>query len=179
MFETVESPKTGQPLRAAWATKMANRVNELCTAVSPGMLIRDGVGGFGAEPIPGTKRLPRVSSQTLPWTFKCTVGADEDGNETRTGGWYNGQIQIGFSFVGRQNGEVSSDFTGCSETSDGVYYLKLKLSSSEYEIVRFESSSGEPQNDYETETYYVYIGRVEDSKQTDGIYCVPVIYKYL
>lgn len=51
MFNSIQMPRAGEPLRASWASNLAARVNELCTASAPGMLQREGLTGTGAAPI--------------------------------------------------------------------------------------------------------------------------------
>lgn len=173
-------------MRAAWGARLADRVNELCSATSPGMLVREGLGGTGAEPIPKSRRLPRAAS-VKPWTFVCSKSEGEDGQEKREGGWYGAQLQIGLNANVRgtvpsngkdDTGPTAGKITGLGQTDDGVYYCEVDLQE-ETAVLKIAEGASVPLSDFENNKVNVFIGKVEDGKQVEGIYCIPVIYKRL
>lgn len=84
MFETIERPSVGKPMRAAWGTRLADRVNELGAATSPGMLAREGLGFCGAEPIPTSRRVLR-SAVSLPGCFVISSIKPAKEDESKSG----------------------------------------------------------------------------------------------
>ena len=96
MFETIERPSARMPMRAAWGARLADRVNELCAAASPGMLVREGLGGTGAEPIPANHRLakPLQTAAAAKGVFEPIFSErDKEGGE-------DGEKEIFLSGVG-------------------------------------------------------------------------------
>lgn len=172
MFETIERPSVGKPMRAAWGARLADRVNELCAATSPGMLVREGLGGSGAEPIPQSRRLPRAAS-VQPWTFVCKKSEGEDGKEKREGGWVNCKVQIGYKLI-----EVEE---GVDQTDDGTYLCVCDLTN---DTAKVELTGGDDPDyvegyDLEKNTLSFVVGTVEDGEQKSGPHMHPVAYKVL
>lgn len=137
----------------------------------------DGCGGKGGG---------SGSDAVLPWTFICTVSKDENGNETRRGGWYYGQAQLGldaawFGELGLKYPlyDLSGRILHCDQTADGNYYLEVRPGYPKIELKRFGLKENRPTNDPVEDKWFVYIGTVVDAKQVFGIHCVPVIYEYI
>lgn len=70
MFARIDTPAKGTPLRASWAAGVAGRLNELCGGGSAGMLMREGMTGNFATPLPANKRMRRIAATQLPWDVK-------------------------------------------------------------------------------------------------------------
>ena len=194
MFEKIPAPVKGQPARASWGAALTSRVNELCAMAPARGLARDGLTGTGYEALPQNLRNRVTSDAVLPWTFICTVSKDENGNETRRGGWYYGQAQLGldaawFGELGRKYkpetdmqgvpGGIGGTILHCDQTADGNYYLEVHPGYPKIELKRFGLNEIRPTDDPVEDKWFVYIGTVVDAKQVFGIHCVPVIYKYL
>ncbi len=56
MINDIPSPQKGQPLLAAWAAQVTSGLNGIRAAGMRGVLVRDGAGAFGAEPLPENQR---------------------------------------------------------------------------------------------------------------------------
>ena len=182
MFEKIPAPVKGQPARASWGAALTSRVNELCAMAPARGLARDGLTGTGYEALPQNLRNRVTSDAVLPWTFICTVSKDENGNETRRGGWYYGQAQLGldaawFGELGLKYPlyDLSGRILHCDQTADGNYYLEVRPGYPKIELKRFGLKENRPTNDPVEDKWFVYIGTVVDAKQVFGIHCVPVI----
>ena len=79
----IQIPQKGEPLRADWAAQITGRVNSLAPIGSPGMLVRDGIGGFGSEPCPSNRR-DRRGAGASPHPFEIRWAKSLNDGE---GGW--------------------------------------------------------------------------------------------
>lgn len=185
MNNPIPVPIKGDGMKATWAASVANGINELMPMAASGMLTRNGAGGVGSEPLPENRRERRLS-QTIPWTFRCSISNQGEDNETRTGGWSNCILQLGYNkwlvspdvVPASERGGNVSVIQGTSETSDGAYVVEVDLKN-ETAVIKIRSSI--------THTYpvdaaqsivYIDIGTVEDSVQTTRIPSHPIVYKY-
>lgn len=110
-----------------------------------------------------------------PWEFSCVVEVDENGYPvSRAGGWERPRVQFGY-----QTKPSAISVTGLDQTDDGEYYLKCDVKNETFELVNVGVGSNPPPNEYEKDLFYVWIGTVDQAKQTDGIYQAPVIYVYV
>lgn len=115
------------------------------------------------------QRVSHSSPIEWPWTFVCRVEVDPTTHEeTRTGGWRNCRVQFGLEFR-----RVT---TGINDCADGDYYLKVRTLTGAMELVCVAPDGTAPASDPANDTYFIWIGKVENAVQTDGIYWVPVIY---
>ena len=106
------------------------------------------------------------------WVFSCSE--DEDSGE-RTGGWINCKIQVGLNCnVDDKHGKIS----GTDLTDDGVYYVEVDVANECGEIKKSDFDQV-PLSDLESNKVNIYVGKVKDGEQVDGIYCIPVVPKYL
>lgn len=58
----IRAPSRGEALRASWGAAVADGVNALAPMAAPGALARQGVTGFGAQPLPQNRRERRASA---------------------------------------------------------------------------------------------------------------------
>lgn len=107
------------------------------------------------------------------WTY---TQADDGEGET-VGIWANCVAQIGYRAGIRLNGGTGTFTLSGSEAGDGYYYAKFTGQGESCEIVKKQPGSFDP-IDLVNDAVYVYIGRVEEGVQTDGIYSIPVVYRY-
>ena len=100
-------------------------------------------------------REPKDSDRS--WTWKDGV-------------WTNAYIQYGYTIRPVEN--------GLQQPSDGQYYAEINVDGETATV--FKNESGQvPLDDLDAGKVYVYVGSVSGGKQNDGIYSIPVIYKYL
>ena len=184
-------PTPGKPISASFFARLISWVKSGMLVEGTGYRLRRGPNGT-ALVIDVAKSA--TSAGVLPWTFRCTVSEDENGNETRRGGWYYGQAQLGldaawFGELGRKY-KPETDMQGvpfgiggtilhCDQTADGNYYLEVHPGYPKIELKRFGLNEIRPTDDPVEDKWFVYIGTVVDAKQVFGIHCVPVIYKYI
>lgn len=169
MRPQVPVPLKGLPLRATWGAQVANRINELCAMAPAGMLVREGFGGIGAQPIPQNLR-SRTSTPKL-WSFACS-----EENEERTGGWYNCRLQVGYTqFMD------DGDITGRDLCSDGTYYVEVNVASSAATAeIKVASGDVVPEIDVAASLVRIPIGKVADGQLvTEPIDIAPVVYRYI
>lgn len=181
MTGTIQIPSKGEGLKAAWGASVANGLNALMPMAPARMLVRESAGGVGCEPLPQNLRDRKAAAVVLPWTFSCTVGEDENGDETRTGGWTNCRMQIGYdaSF----GDEIGTHRDLCK---DGLYYAEVDLINMRWDLKVIEKDGDDmpgkddiPPHDFENSKVNVYIGTVDDAVCTYSIHCIPVVYKYV
>lgn len=72
MTGSIPVPAKGQPMKASWAAAVADRVNALCGMAPSDMLVRDGVGGMGAQPLPENMR----GKLTKPHPYEIRFASD-------------------------------------------------------------------------------------------------------
>lgn len=78
----IRAPSRGEALRASWGAAVADGVNALAPMAAPGALARQGVTGFGAQPLPQNRRERRASAaEDSPDAFRVRARV-----ETRTQG---------------------------------------------------------------------------------------------
>lgn len=188
MFEKIPAPVKGQPVRASWGAGLTNRVNELGAMVPARGLARDGLTGTGFAALPSNRR--ERSGKTLPpWSFVCSVKEPETGGgeETRTGGWRNCILQLGYNYFltspdvsAARSGVTSLSMTisGTDLTADGDYVCEVNIASRTAAIMLKSSVTNVYPLDYERNVVYVDIGTVSDGVQVSGIPNHPVIYDY-
>lgn len=56
MEPSISSPGIGSPLRAEWARRVTDVCNSITAREAPGMLVRDGAGAHGNDPLPPNLR---------------------------------------------------------------------------------------------------------------------------
>lgn len=176
-------PTPGKPISASFFARLIAWVKSGMLIEGTGYRLRRGPNGTALD-IDVAKSA--TSAAVLPWTFRCTVSEDENGNETRRGGWYYGQAQLGldaawFGELGLKYPlyDLSGRILHCDQTADGNYYLEVQPGYPKIELKRFGLNENRPTDDPVEDKWFVYIGTVVDAKQVFGIHCVPVIYKYL
>lgn len=171
----------------SWAETAAKEFNALMPMAPAHMLAREGPGGVGCEPIPQNQRERRATPAILPWSFRCSVGEDENGQETRAGGWHFAALQVGLNCAVAgfspsdpdRAPDESCDIKGVTQTADGVYYCEVDLARETAALKRVPPGSAVPPNDYKNNTVNVYVGTVENAVQTKRIHSVPCVYKRL
>jgi len=196
MFDAVPRPVRGTRPSADWGRAVADACNAASRGASSGMLLRGGPLGAGAEPLPANMR--RLggggASAPRPWTFSCSLVDDGEGGTEREGGWSNAVVQYGYG-VWRLDGTGGGETGGptiasLSVTAAGRHYLKANLATGEMEIVVAGASDARPADDYANSVVHVYLGTVAETVdsetgdvtavvQTDGIYQMPVLYRYV
>lgn len=180
------------PARGGDILPWAQGVTDVCRRFggvgTSGMLVREGPGGVGCEPIPQNRRERRAAAPSaLPWSFRCTVAADADGEETRAGGWHFAALQVGLNCAVAgfspsdpdRAPDEACDIKGVTQTADGVYYCEVDLARETAALKRVPPGSAVPPNDYKNNTVNVYVGTVENAVQTKRIHSVPCVYKRL
>jgi len=178
-------PTKGDGLKATWGASVANGINALMPMASAGMLVRYGAGGVGSEPLPDNRR-DRRFSESIPWTFSCTVANQGEANETRTGGWTNCILQIGYNkwivspdvVPASERGGNVNVIQGTDETADGAYVVEVDLKNETAKIKLRSSVTYSYPIDAANSIVYVDIGTVEDAVQVTRIPNHPVVYKY-
>lgn len=80
----IRAPSRGEPLRASWGAAVADGVNALAPMAAPGALARQGVTGFGAQPLPQNRRERRAAAEDSPDAFRvrARVEARTQGDAT-------------------------------------------------------------------------------------------------
>lgn len=76
MTGTIQIPSKGDGLKAAWGASVANGLNALMPMAPARMLVREGVGGVGCEPLPQNLR-DRKSKDLHPWKVFASVKSEE------------------------------------------------------------------------------------------------------
>lgn len=130
MFETIERPSAGNPMRAAWGARLVDRVNELCAATSPGMLAREGLGGTGAEPTPASRRVRRSSAASDLGCFAIkSITSKNEEQEDAAGETHRGTFDISFANRYYRVGGMTYEFSGDlpTVTAPCVVYLKIDM----------------------------------------------------
>lgn len=146
---------------------------------------------------------PSSSPSPKPWTF----AVEREGDEF-TARWRGMKVQYGYQIISldANNGNPSPDSSMALESGGveswsattldnlagdvaGHHWLKANLKAGEYSIVVTQEGSAQPQQDYINSIVYVWLGLVSAEKdqenhvtgfsQTDGIYAIPVLYKYV
>lgn len=190
MFEKLPVPSKGDKLRASWGAGVTNRVNELGAMAPAGMLSRDGQTGTGFAPLPANLRDRRGSSAVRHWVYVPSPEPDEGSEEEPPKAkWTNCVVQLGFrAGLKLDDFELEEDMNVA-----GVFAIEVNLRTAStagegFEIKRYEDEYHIPAPDIANDKVYVYIGKVEEKEnadgetelvQTDGIYSIPVIYKYV
>lgn len=179
---TASSP--GKPVSASFFAR-------LIAWVKSGQLI-EGVGYRLHRTPNGTSLeidLQKSKSQSsLPWSFSCTEGEDPDnpGETKRTGGWKNCILQLGYmKFLNSPDIKYINNYlvtheeiAGCDLTDDGAYVVEVDLEKDKAEI-KLVAEGTVPGVFPEENKIRLWIGTVEEGKQTKGIHHHPVIYKYV
>ena len=135
----------------------------------------NGLSDHVGAPFRNERNRRGAAANSRHWVFSCTI----DENDERTGGWKNAQLQIGYNCNVKD-----SSITGLDQTADGVYWAEVNLLT-ETAVLKHTVGEGEegptsiPDHDFRQNKINIYIGTVVDGVQTDGIYCIPVAYKYL
>lgn len=65
MTGTIQIPSKGDGLKAAWGASVANGINALMPMAPAHMLVREGAGGVGCEPLPQNLRDRRAAKPDL------------------------------------------------------------------------------------------------------------------
>lgn len=80
----IRAPSRGESLRASWGAAVADGVNALAPMAAPGALARQGVTGFGAQPLPQNRRERRAAAEDSPDAFRvrARVEARTQGDAT-------------------------------------------------------------------------------------------------
>lgn len=176
------APSPGKPISASFFAR-------LIAWVKSGQLI-EGVGYRLRRTPNGTSLVFDVAkgkASPFPsyWTFSYPKDVDgeedeqdnEQGKEPNDACWHNCRLQIGYD---ASFSEV--ECTGGLKTyEDGVYYAEVNLIDNTWELKRVDGDdkSAIPPNDFDHSKVNVFVGIVEDEKQTYSINCIPVAYKYV
>lgn len=175
---------------------IARRLNDSRTIHAPGSLFFDGPTGIGSQPLPQNLRNRNHSS--IPWTFKCSIQKDENGQETgRTGGWSNCRCQIGLDVDWASKDiiwpsgpavdessipEGTHWISGTGTNADGEHYLKVTLNGSEHglDLAQIVLGDVNTESDPIAGILYIKIGTVQNGILAEPApHINPVIYKYL
>ena len=191
MNASIQEPVKGTSFASitSWAREVTRAVNAFAPFASPGMLMREGVAGFGAEPLPVNRRgrQPAAGGSALqPWTFRCTVTPGVNGaQETRVGGWLMPRLQFGYYLVSdvpdpREVAPKAFSAEELAQTDDGDYYVKCDSNNETFSLVRRPpGSSATLNNDYRNGIVYFFVGTVTDGVQTAAPHMTPVFYYYI
>jgi len=176
----IEEPNRGERPRAAWAQQVTRAVNSLSRFAAPGLLFREGPTGSGVEPLPQNRRgrsggaVPTLQ----PWTFRCTVSEDGNGDEVREGGWLCPRLQFGYRLVVGPGEHAPLDvwtFTveELAQTADGEYFVVCNANDGTFSLVRNYSGA---EFDYSRGIVAFHVGTVADGVQTFAPHMTPVFY---
>ena len=78
MNEFVETPSKGAPIRHSWGVAVSRQLNSTRLLQTPGMILSEGVHGFGNTPIPENKR-NHTSPFVMPTPFRLAMIEDRYG----------------------------------------------------------------------------------------------------
>ena len=176
----IEEPNRGERPRAAWAQQVTRAVNSLSRFAAPGLLFREGSTGSGVEPLPQNRRgrsggaVPTLQ----PWTFRCTVSEDGNGDEVREGGWLCPRLQFGYRLVVGPGehaplGVETFSAAELSQTADGEYFVVCNANDETFALVRDYAGA---KFDYSNGIIAFHIGTVADGVQTFAPHMTPVFY---
>ncbi len=180
-------------MRASWAAQVTDVCNAVRAAGFAGTMVRDGAGAFGNAPLPENKRNRRGASAALPWTFACSESTDADTQETtRTGGWTNCRLQIGFDIdwhspdLSANPSDTTHVIQGCDLCDDGDHYLEVTLANGEpgrtddaAEIKVAGEGEDVPASDYINGVIRIPLATVADAAAGYTPHFNPVVYKYV
>ena len=167
-------PKPGDRISATLIRDIIRAIRERTIIQGPGMKVSPGPNGTVVSAVTS------ASSVLQPTTYwKFSKKENDEGEDE--GGWHNQVIQIGVR-VWNFN-KPDDGFTDETDLEDGDHYLLIDFTKNGKEmakIVRTEKDAGTADiEDRANGILAVYLGTVEDGKQTRGIYWPPVIYQYL
>ena len=83
MHTNIQPPVPGHPIRASWGAAVTEALNGLGVMAPSGVLVRDGAGGIGFQPLPQNRRV-MSSSSLAPFALR-EVAEDEDAGIPYTG----------------------------------------------------------------------------------------------
>lgn len=69
-----------------WATDATRAINRFGASGTSGMLVRDGVGGVGFEPLPENRRERRAADAPVPFTVRWSTADGETGTDGKPSG---------------------------------------------------------------------------------------------
>ena len=81
--------------------------------------------------------------------------------------WKNPAVQCGWI--------VDNVSKGINDSADGTYYVDIDITSSAPDMTLRHGSSVPSNTD---DHIYLYIGKVENGEQTEGIYSMPYVFMY-
>lgn len=114
MTGTIQIPSKGDGLKAAWGASVANGLNALMPMTPARMLVREGAGGVGCEPLPQNLRDRRAKA---PAKFPFEPVFDGDGclSSVGPGLWPYGR-KFSFTVTVDSSAKVSDGFIGLEIT---------------------------------------------------------------
>lgn len=202
MMDFPREVRAGDKISASEYNKIVRALRAIYPVPGPGVNLTYTPNGtiFSAKTASAS---PSSSPSPKPWTFTVEREGDEF-----TAGWRDMKVQYGYQIVQLDgyNWIHSSDShmylesggveSWSATTLDnlagdvaGHHWLKANLQTGKYSIVVTQEGSAQPQQDYINSIVYVWLGLVRAKKdqenhvtgfsQTDGIYAIPVLYKYV
>ena len=170
MFDPIPDPISGKSI-LPWAVPVTRALNAL----------GDKVGATARN------ERDRRASTPLPWSFACTIEEGGEGEEERTGGWFNCRAQVGFDIWGSPDTGLASTrlIAGTDKCDDGDYYLEVTLANntegreSDAAEIKLAAEMDSTESDYIGGIIRIFIGSVADGKLTDAPHFNPVVYKYV
>lgn len=125
MNQFIPVPYKGSHLRASWGAAVANGMNAFASMCPAGMLARDGVTGFGSQPLPKNLRECLYTDELHPWKV---VGVEDEDHTLVLGGGtiegHNFEIYVpalAFSFP-----PLSNPIEGIVSIPNRQYWYKLE-----------------------------------------------------
>ena len=187
MNEFIETPSKGAPIRHSWGVAVSRQLNSTRLLQTPGMILSDGVHGFGNTPTPENKR-NRTSPFAFPTPFRMAMDEDKYGIVDcffMVGGVMFEAKEVTFLPGKGDNGQVipaQAIFAEAFASSYAVLVIDKNKNSEAYiEAIPYEktgnSKLGERQRDPENYCYPLYKFD-ENGKVLIDLRLMPQIQKF-
>ncbi len=132
-----------------------------------------GTPKIGVEILPG----PGVSVVCGGDGQPYTIGLDGSSGEGNGGAWVWDAVNKTFLHTWAQVGRTMVHVTPDSALDDGNYYLSCSLGSLTLTLEHTSSPYADVPDSTDSVTN-LYVATIEEGKQTDGIFSIPVFYFY-